>query len=261
MPYLVKVYDGISEIKRLNPTVAGSVKKVGTKQGIRGMTRRSARTLLNYLMKLEPMQNVFFLTLTYRETPSIKESKKQLNTFFTGLKYVYPKLSAVWRMEFQARGSQHFHLLFYPGEDHISPFEVQNEIRARWVKCVGDRDSHFFKNCTKTDRIQNLRGCKFYMSLHHTKQDQNRTDIDTGRCWGIVGRRNLPESIAEHFTLSDDEVIRLKRIYRGFTKAIRTKRNRCLSYTLSQTGSFTAFCNYWSMRKAIQFVRGTFSPT
>jgi hypothetical protein len=235
MPYLVKVYDGISEIKRLNPTVAGSVKKVGTKQGIRGMTRRSARTLLNYLMKLEPMQNVFFLTLTYRETPSIKESKKQLNTFFTGLKYVYPKLSAVWRMEFQARGSQHFHLLFYPGEDHISPFEVQNEIRARWVKCVGDRDSHFFKNCTKTDRIQNLRGCKFYMSLHHTKQ--------------------------EHFTLSDDEVIRLKRIYRGFTKAIRTKRNRCLSYTLSQTGSFTAFCNYWSMRKAIQFVRGTFSPT
>jgi hypothetical protein len=96
MSYLVKLYDGISEIKRLNPTVASGRKKGSGKKGIRGMTRKSARSLLKYLMRLEATRNVFFLTLTYRDTPSIEESKKQLNTFFTGLKYVYPEMSGVW---------------------------------------------------------------------------------------------------------------------------------------------------------------------
>ena len=124
-------------------------------------------------------------------------------------------------MEFQSRGSQHFHILFYPGCDETSPFEVSDEIKYRWSKVVGDSDRYFLENGTKVDRIQNLRGCKFYMSLHHTKKDQNRTDIDTGRCWGIVGRRHLPESLGEHFF-----VLHENRLSRNVSRISSLRKNR-----------------------------------
>jgi hypothetical protein len=162
----------------------------------------------NFIKKIDSIpENVFnpnyLLTLTYpKEFPhdgvTVKRDLQALYGAIVG-KFGYiiehdSNFKMVWKMEFQKRGSPHFHCL------------VQSSLEWRTLLDVLLR---YWKRLTHNDQdvcvdLQNVRdkfAVEVYISLHFSKDSQNKVPSDfvkPGRFWGMMGLRAPKAEIVEH---------------------------------------------------------------
>lgn len=153
-----------------------------------------------------------FITLTFARYPTNKESKRALKAFIQYLRDNFPKASAVWRMEFQGRGSIHFHLLAFE-----LPFWKWQDLLATWKKCSNQSRARI-----DIRLVRSRRGVMHYVSKYIAKPDRKHSSTffihapyqqkgrhwRKGRFWGYVNKKALPFGELVEGLLTDEKAIR-----------------------------------------------------
>jgi len=169
----------------------------GIRSRIRAFSAKSRVRLLRFIARLQ-MHGVraTFITLTFQGYPTNAEAKRCLHAFFAKLSRDFPKASAVWRMEYQNRGSIHFHLMVFN-----LPYWDWKDILETWKKITHQRVARIDVQLIKSRRgVMNYvskyiakvpdRGIKtFFISapyLHGGRKWRK------GRFWGYHNKKLLP---------------------------------------------------------------------
>lgn len=240
------------EVKRFPAIKAplDSNKGTGTKKNITRLTRRSIQRLKH---KIRNSNHEFksFVTLTY---PALFPTdggvtKRHLNNFLTQMRKKYPGIQYAWVLEFQKRGSPHYHCLLsqeIPSEDLKSKYW-----QRAWTKIVCDDEPHpdssfmdvyqwyqFQKPCNKNREKHLKYGCRIdpvsnnnpaqmanYFSKYLSKCSQKIAPSNfknIGRWWG--NSRNLTKPVFQGVYLLSEIKIILRTCYR-YLNAQRRKYN------------------------------------
>lgn len=221
----------------------------GKRKIIKGLSKGARRKLVFLINSLGPVQDAFFVTLTMREaSEDYKEWKKWLNRTLTGLRYHFPKLTGIWRLEFQKRGTPHYHLLLL-ANSHIDPKVLRSKIRQYWSSAVGKQNIGFMGS--RVEKVRDIKKSGFYLAIYQAKDEQDRSDIPTGRLWGTINKADLPVARYEGGEVSSLTFnIWCKRIYRRYIKANGACTHSPLFYSLrSRDKGFTGFISRSSQRQ------------
>lgn len=190
---------------------------IGSRSVVRGRIKRfsanSRRRLMRFMARMR-VKNVraTFITLTFKGYPTNAEAKRCLHAFFAHLYRTYPKASAVWRMEFQKRGSIHFHLLVFS-----LPYWPQKELSDTWKGITGEKSSR-----TDIRLVRSRHGVMYYVSKYISKVEvkSGKTSFiqvpylhgykkwRKGRFWGYHNKKCLPLGQKFEGTLVNDSLIK-----------------------------------------------------
>lgn len=170
----------------------------GEEQRITGFSADSRRRLRSKMHTIRRDAEGVFLTLTYQHTdPTCREAKRHLDTFWKRLRRWLEedgvgRISCVWKMEPQERGTPHFHLIVYG----VSFINAQKVSRL-WHEVTDEVDHRHRKAGVDVERAVNEDGkLQAYLAKYlaktydHWPGPQDLTY--TGRWWGIMGRDHVP---------------------------------------------------------------------
>lgn len=169
----------------------------GIRSKIRSFSSKARLRLLRFMARLK-MTGVraTFMTLTFRGYPSNAEAKRCIHAFFAQLTRSFPDASAVWRMEYQARGSIHFHLLVFN-----LPYWDWKEVLETWKRITG-------QGVARVDirLVRSRKGVMHYVSKYIAKVNKPSRKTffisppylhanrkwKKGRFWGYHNKKALP---------------------------------------------------------------------
>jgi hypothetical protein len=143
----------------------------------------------------------WFVTLTYQGAgfpTDMRDAKAHLKAWRKRYEARYGKIDvAVWKMEFQARGAVHFHLmirqpqgLFLDGSgrrDSIDQF--RSWCSTNWYEVVGSNDKRH-KSAGTNVQLSVSDGARYFAYMLKEKEDQNTVPegvTNCGRFWGVWG--------------------------------------------------------------------------
>jgi hypothetical protein len=176
---------------------------VSTRGRVRSFSAQSRRRLLRFMARLKAKGvRATFMTLTFKGYPSNAEAKRCLHAFLQVLRTKFVSASAVWRMEYQGRGSIHFHMLVFN-----LPYWDWKEVLATWK-----RISHQSKARIDIRQVRSRRGVQSYVSKYIAKVERRvkKTFLvyvpylhagrkwRKGRFWGYHNKKLLP--LGQKFT-------------------------------------------------------------
>jgi len=152
------------------------------------------------------------ITLTYPHGAGFdgKESKSEFKRFAQELRREYgkePCWSAFWVMEFQERGSIHYHILC------TSKYISYKWIAKRWYDICGQLEPMHLTAGTSIESIKGGRaGIMAYMAKYAAKMEQKVVPEGfgwSGRFWGVIGlRKRLAAATSIPTSLVADEGIK-----------------------------------------------------
>jgi hypothetical protein len=223
----------------------------GGKRGIiRVFSQASRRRLMRFMARLKTRKiRATFITLTFSGVHDNVYAKKALKRFAMRARRAFKGISGIWRMEFQARGSIHFHLLMFN-----MPFWAQKKLQAVWEACTGEN-----RSICDIRLVHGARSVMAYVSKYIAKAD-NRTEIPSlddvayqhapredlaGRFWGYINKELLPLGEAVIGVLTERQTIKS---LSSFAWAILGSENPYNSL------SFHLFCENarWLCERAIE---------
>lgn len=137
-----------------------------------------------------------FITLTYKGYPSNAKAKNDLHVFLQHIRRNFQSSSAVWRMEYQKRGSVHFHIIAFN-----LPYWHWTEILSTWKRISG-------QDVARVDvrLVRSRKGVMWYVSKYIAKVERGTKKTflvlvpylnvgrkwRKGRFWGYHNKRSLP---------------------------------------------------------------------
>lgn len=235
----------------------------GKRGKITSFSNASRKRLLELFATLTVKQFIF-ITLTYgQQYPDIETSKRHLKAFIMRLRRKYPKVSGVWRLEFQKRGAAHYHLLlthlpFLPKEDLTTMWEevIGLQYCNQKVDAYGVRQSTFtrIEVCKSKKKVMNYVakyvakksdaasiGSGFNnTSYQHEAQPSDDASaaqpLSPGRFWGYIGKEFLP-----YAHLDTVEFAGNPKVFFQFRRAAKKFYNRL--NTRKYDRGFTLFSN------------------
>ncbi len=155
-----------------------------------------------------------FVTLTYPRTfpedPST--SKLHFRAFLMRLRRKFPRMSAIWKLEFQKRGAPHWHLIVL----HI-PFLAKEWLSRVWYEVAGGGDERHRRAGTNVQRVVSTRQARSYVAKYVAKLPVGETPPWSGRFWGIVGRGHLDTYTVE-WPFDGQGIARLTRAIRNLAR-------------------------------------------
>jgi len=175
-------------IQRSGPAPTGGLPPLRTDGDIEGQSVSSRRRMRQLLSTLRRDTHGLFLTLTY-QTASVggRDAKRHLHAFFMALtrRWKGVKWASIWKLEYQKRGTPHFHLLI----SGIS-FEHKEWFKRTWNRITGEGEAHrkvgaFVERWPKGSKLSVY--CAKYMA-----KDGASFPGWSGRIWGVRRRKNLP---------------------------------------------------------------------
>ena len=223
-----------------------------TRGKITKFSRKSRKRLFNIILKMEDRHGWYFITLTYpNEYPKNYEIwKHHLHKLSCSLRYHYPDLNFLWKLEFQKRGAPHFHLLgYFPTVSHLD--ELKDLILNSWLRIV-NLSYRGLGNAVQVDSVKSIKSSGFYLAMYQTKDQNIPTDILIGRTWGIVGKKQMPIQAYKQSDLNEKQYIILKRLCRRWV-AKQKYSKAYAKYLSNPTGSFQIFMPLGEQQRLIQF--------
>lgn len=140
--------------------------------------------------------------MTYHNTiPDGETSKKHINTFLTYLRKIYPPILYLWVMEFQDRGTVHYHLF---SNLPVTPY-FRRTLAIAWNRITQESKEHlqfhkFHKNFIKWDMRNGS-----YLTKYLVKMEQKGVPESFSKCgrfWG--SSRGL---VPKPYVITMDEVM------------------------------------------------------
>lgn len=184
----------------------------GIRSKIRSFSAKSRLRMLRFMARLK-MSGVraTFMTLTFKGYPKNEVAKLALHAFLQRIARKFPQASCIWRMEFQKRGSIHFHLLCFN-----LPYWNWQEILEAWKSCSRQRVARI-----DVRLVRSRRGVMFYVSKYIGKVDRKSGKTffisppylhggrrwRKGRFWGYHNKKALPLGDKVAGVLTDNSTI------------------------------------------------------
>lgn len=152
-----------------------------------------------------------FLTLTFAGKPSAAGAQASFKRFTMRMRRRFPRMSCIWRKEFQERGSAHFHLICFN-----MPYWAQAAIQRTWEECTNE-----VRSIVYVKLLRNKRQAMYYVSKYIAKLSDTgeTTSLDNepyqhdcnpegvGRQWGYLGKPYLPMARIKRAYLIDDGTV------------------------------------------------------
>lgn len=224
--------------------------KGGGKRGkVSGFSVASRRRMLYMMAKTEKAKKPLMITLTYPDnfpgSPSVW--KRDLKVFLQRLKYAYPGVGGVWKLEPQERGAPHYHLIVWLPSYQIGALCAW--VSQAWFEVVGSQDEkhllwHLGKlghgNRPCVEPIRSARGVMAYAGKYVGKVADTSGLSDAwrnaGRWWGVFGVEFIPWAKEVIVNLTFGQVCKLMRLMR------RHARVKARQYS-----TLTVFCEpgFW----------------
>lgn len=184
----------------------------GVRSRIRSFSVKSRLRLMRFMARISMKRTrATFITLTFKGYPSNAEAKRCLHAFLQVLGRKFPEASCVWRMEYQKRGSIHFHLLAFN-----LPFWSWEEILSVWKRIT-------HQDVARVDvrLVRSRRGVMSYVSKYIAKVDKKNGSTffisppylhggrkwKKGRFWGYHNKKALPLGEKVVGVLTDNSTI------------------------------------------------------
>lgn len=238
----------------------------GKRKRIHAFSAASRKRMFELFHRLR-VKRFVFITLTYgQQFPDVETAKYHLELFIAKLKYRFPKLAGVWRIELQERGAPHFHLLMT-----YLPFIDKDEICTMWEKIIGKQyrnNSKPFggsrrKTFTRIELCKSKKKVFGYLAKYVAK----RSDVENvaggfnsvayrqicGKHWGIIGKENLPYAPLRQVEFDGNASIffQFRRSCRNYYRFLKVRRADC-GLTLF-TGDAYQWLKYWHRLSFQQF--------
>jgi hypothetical protein len=133
---------------------------------------------------------MLFATLTYpgEWAGDWKRWKRDLHVFSMRVGDKFPGAGVVWKLEPQARGAPHYHLIVVG-----VPFMAKTWLSRAWYEVVGSCDPKHLAAGTNIQSVHSHRGVVSYAAKYTAKRQQlpDSWQDGVGRWWGVFGRKNL----------------------------------------------------------------------
>lgn len=175
---------------------------------IRGFSVSSQRRIRQRLSEVKRHADGLFLTLTYHETdPTGEEAKQHLNAITEAMRRRWRGMrwSFCWRMEWQKRGTIHFHLLIWGIR-----FEHKRWFKETWHRITGETSEDHANVGAWVERMPDGRKLQVYISKYLAKGADSIPPEWHGRLWGFRNKKHLPIAPVSHrFQLSFFEAYQL----------------------------------------------------
>jgi hypothetical protein len=190
---------------------------------IRGWSPSTTRRLTQWLYSVEADNLTgqgYALTLTMKDTPSDRDA---LDRVFRALMDRYGRMGVLrlqWVMEFQRRGTPHYHMAIY------TPLPLPRggwELVEHWMAVAEPYGAGW--NSQKVEKLERVNGWLRYMSKHasrsvghYQRQGMPPGWTRTGRLWG---KRGDWPTVSEpmRFDLSREAWFRYRRLVRAYRLA------------------------------------------
>ena len=210
------------------------------KKPIWGFSMSSAKYLRKILSMVTRGDHPFMISLTMPQIVGSRKFKKYLQKFADYFRKRHPSYAVIWKLEFQKRGAAHFHLLVW-GDDLFQLMGVPPADEEHWSwnwTCILKDDLtpeqyyNTVKHGLKVSEPSNPEGqeaIKNYIlsitkkSAHHLKNNQTRSDIHTGRYWGIWRKSKLNLAIMNTANSCQRKFYQFRRVYRKYHLALAKK--------------------------------------
>jgi len=218
VPYTVEVAVGGSLLKLHGSSGGGTPASGGVRQAVTGFSSASRKRLMELqasINRLAVRHLPLFITLTYpsefpTDGPTIKA---HLDAFLKRLARRFPRVAAIWKLEFQERGAPHFHIMAY-GERFIPA----QWVAAAWYEVVGSGDTRHLAAGTQVKRIISWRQATYYVAKYIAKVSDVVPIENPGRFWGVHNRVCLPIHLIA-VVASYEQFLTLKRTVKRYLTA------------------------------------------
>lgn len=197
----------------------------GGRRGLCGaFSVASRRRMLRLMGTLQNGAGALFVTLTYpAEWPGEwARWKRDLDVFLHRLKRKYPGAGVVWKLEPQARGAPHFHLLVFGVE-----FIPKEWLKAAWADVVDSGDELHRKHGAYVERVRDAKGVRSYTAKYLAKVPVagllEASGVDwskVGRWWGVRWAECIPWADRVLLPLNDRQACRLFRVLRRYLERV-----------------------------------------
>jgi len=132
--------------------------------------------------------DVMHCTLTYHNSyPSISAAiKTNFHNFYKILRYHFPSVSIIWRLEFQRRGAPHYHLILLSRKKYFSKnCQIeQKRLTSLWLLAIKDDNISLRLHGCKCTRCNDNSKFFTYISKYSAKVESNNVTPYSGRRWG-----------------------------------------------------------------------------
>lgn len=178
----------------------------GRRGEISGFSQASRLRLLKLISSLnrDALEKSFFITLTYHKTHIKHEKlKRDLKHFIQKIRRNYPEHSGIWKLEFQKRGSPHYHLLHFGGTTRYISYEW---IAKGWNGIADPGNTDHLAAGTQIKGVDNAQHATWYFVEYFGKGYAGSNEFYEqfpGRVWGVYNRKQLPVSKVSFIPLSE----------------------------------------------------------
>lgn len=214
---LLKVLRGISDSSDGVPDLP----KRGRISEWSAPSRRNFRKFMGGL-KLGALDEAMMVSLTYPgefpEPDSHDVYKGHLRSLKARMNRKFPISSFVWKLEFQARGAAHYHLIVFglgAGDSALAAWKKW--IDLAWYEIVGSGDERHFRAGVTSEWVRTRGGAVSYLTKYLGKDDQTRPGDFTGRYWGCFNKDALPLAPVRREEKTDREAVLIRRVIRKLT--------------------------------------------
>jgi len=185
-PGRVEVYPNM--VKWFAPSVGLTQVGGGKRGAVQGFSRQSRKRLIELLCRLDEIEDAWFWTLTYpSEFPTEFEVfKRDLDVFLKRVVRRWPRAGWIWRLEPQARGAPHYHLIIWNITNGKQ--RVRQWLTLAWAQIAHQHDKYNGEYATRAERITSFRHAMHYASKYSAKISGEDDQKKWGRRWGYGGR-------------------------------------------------------------------------
>lgn len=181
----------------------------GERGEIGTFSRQSRKRLLQLFASIDEsavVRRSVFITLTYHlKYPSTPEGwYAHLAAFLNRLEYKYKKAATIWRLDFQARGAPHYHLLVCN-----EPWIDKDLVSRWWAEIAHEESCYQGEYATNCQRPYSWRHACSYVAKYMAKPSTTALPTRTGRFWGVSRKKLLPVH-TQTFPLSPAQFCRMK---------------------------------------------------
>lgn len=185
----------------------------GAIRGLSSAARRRMRKVLNTIRREEWCRGIE-ITLTFPDCPEEAWAKQRFRAFRDRLRRLFPEHAGFWKMEYQKRGSVHFHLLVLGIE-----FVAHEWVARSWFEVVGSGSRAHLEAGTQTRRIRSVAQARSYVAKYVSKGvDGDRPGC--GRFWGTWGPLSVYQGKAQRSIEHSATIASLARVVDGHRRAV-----------------------------------------
>jgi hypothetical protein len=187
--FILEVYENL--IKFVNPELPtpDTTPPIREVNDIKTFSQKSRKHLFDIFNKLNYSQYgiPIFLSLTYHyDCPPSRENLKQvLENFAMRLKRMLPPYHYIWKLEYQQRGTPHFHMIIFPlnKNDNFYTDEIEEKIKAHWLDLKTCKCKHCKKYAAHVVKVYTYEHCLSYIAKEIAKVQDRYEDHNLGRIW------------------------------------------------------------------------------